>query len=227
MSNYTKTTNFLRKDSLPDTDTDKIIRGSEFDTEFNNLVTAVASKANTVSPALTGVPTAPTADPGTNSTQIATTAFVTQNAVLKGMIVMWSGAIATIPTGYALCDGTSGTPDLRNRFIMGAGSTYTPGTTGGSADAAVVSHTHGFSGNTGAAGNHTHGGVPQTGTIWYNKWNGDSGTHGNERDGGRGGNTAAAGNHAHSFSGTTRATGVTATGKNNPEFYALAYIMKT
>lgn len=39
---------------------------------------------------------------------------------LTGMIVMWSGTIATIPSGWALCDGTNGTPDLRDRFIVGA-----------------------------------------------------------------------------------------------------------
>ena len=86
MSNYVKTTNFLRKDSLPDTDTDKIIRGSEFDTEFNNLVVAVASKANLVSPDFTGVPRAPTAAPGTKTTQIATTAFVDNVAGALGTL---------------------------------------------------------------------------------------------------------------------------------------------
>ena len=77
MTDYTKTTNFLAKDSLPDSDTAKIIRGSEFDTEFNSLVTAVASKANTLSPVLTGTPVAPTATTTTNTTQLATTAYVT------------------------------------------------------------------------------------------------------------------------------------------------------
>lgn len=77
MSNYTKTTNFLAKDSLPENDSGKIIKGSEFDTEFNALQTAVNTKADLASPALTGVPTAPTASSGTNTTQLATTAFVT------------------------------------------------------------------------------------------------------------------------------------------------------
>lgn len=75
MSNYTKTTNFLAKDSLPEADSGKIIKGSEFDTEFNALQTAVNTKADLASPALTGVPTAPTASAGTNTTQLATTAF--------------------------------------------------------------------------------------------------------------------------------------------------------
>lgn len=58
MSNYTKTTNFTAKDSLPSGNTNKIIRGSEFDTEFNNIATAVTTKADLASPALTGTATA-------------------------------------------------------------------------------------------------------------------------------------------------------------------------
>ena len=80
MTNYVKTTNFLTKDSLPDSDAGKIIRGSEFDTEFNNLVVAIASKANLLSPEFIGVPRAPTATTGSNTTQLATTAFVTTAA---------------------------------------------------------------------------------------------------------------------------------------------------
>jgi hypothetical protein len=223
MTNYVKTTNFLRKDSLPDTDNDKIIRGSEFDIEFNNLVTAVASKANLESPDLTGVPRAPTASAGSSTTQIATTAFVLQNAILKGMILMWSGAIATIPTGYALCNGANGTPDLRNRFVMGAGSTYTPGNTGGSADAVAISHNH--TGSTNTTGNHSH-------TIPHHLVQAVAGSGDIDRDNeyqqwkalaGQG--TNAAGNHAHTF--TTSTNGVSGAGKNNPAYYALAYIMKT
>jgi len=48
-----------------------------------------------------------------------------------GGIIMWSGSIASIPAGWALCNGASGTPDLRDRFIVGAGNTYVPGNTGG------------------------------------------------------------------------------------------------
>ena len=223
MSNYVKTTNFLRKDSLPDTDTDKIIRGSEFDTEFNNLVIAVASKANTVSPEFTGVPRAPTATAGTSTTQIATTAFVAQNAILRGMIVMWSGAIATIPTGYVLCDGANDTPDLRDRFVVGAGSTYTPSDTGGSANAVAVSHKH--TGSTSTTGNHSHTiphhlvqAVGGTGDIdrdnEYQQWKALSGQR-----------TNTTGNHAHSF--TTSTVGESGTNKNLPPYYALAFIMKT
>lgn len=77
MSNYTKSTNFASKDTLPSGDPLKIVKGTEIDTEFNNIATAVATKADSASPTLTGTPVAPTASAGTNTTQIATTAFVT------------------------------------------------------------------------------------------------------------------------------------------------------
>ena len=62
MSNYTKTTNFTAKDTLPTGNAAKIIKGTDFDTEFDALVTAVASKANSASPTLTGTVTIPTLD---------------------------------------------------------------------------------------------------------------------------------------------------------------------
>lgn len=76
MSNYTVTTNFTSKDALASGDPAKKIKGTEFGTEFTNIQTAIATKADTASPALTGTPTAPTASSGTDTTQIATTAFV-------------------------------------------------------------------------------------------------------------------------------------------------------
>lgn len=66
------------------------------------------------------------------------TPFVLPEIVL-GMIVPWSGSIISIPSGWSLCDGTNGTPDLRDRFLQGAGSTYAVDDTAGS-----VSHTHDF-----------------------------------------------------------------------------------
>ena len=60
----------------------------------------------------------------------------------SGGIIIWSGSSASIPSGWLLCDGSNSTPDLRNRFVVGATSTYAVGATGGSADAIVVSHTH-------------------------------------------------------------------------------------
>ena len=59
---------------------------------------------------------------------------------VTGMIMMYTGS--TAPSGWALCDGTNGTPDLRDRFIVSSGPSYNIDDTGGSADAIVVSHTH-------------------------------------------------------------------------------------
>lgn len=60
----------------------------------------------------------------------------------SGVIVLWSGSIATIPAGFVICDGTNATPDLRDRFIIGAGTTYNPDDTGGS-----QLHGHAFTGD--------------------------------------------------------------------------------
>ena len=76
MANYLKATDFAAKDALLSGDPNKIVKGTEIDDEFDSIQTAVNSKANISSPALTGTPTAPTAAAGTNTTQIATTAFV-------------------------------------------------------------------------------------------------------------------------------------------------------
>jgi hypothetical protein len=80
-----------------------------------------------------------------NSSGIVTaTKFVGQGTIPIGGIVMWSGSVSEISTltGWELCDGVDGRPDLRDRFIVGAGSNYNPDATGGSADAVVVEHNH-------------------------------------------------------------------------------------
>ena len=134
--------------------------------------------------------------------------------VPAGVIVMWSGSVASIPSGWLICDGTNDTPDLRDRFVIGAGNTYAVDATGGSADAIVVEHTHTFSGTTGATAPFTQGVVTVGGSVRA-----------------REGNAAYAenqgtGSHTHTFSGTTESTGSSATNANLPPYYALAYIMK-
>lgn len=59
-----------------------------------------------------------------------------------GMIMLWYGAVGLIPAGWALCDGTNSTPDLRDKFIVGAGLSYTVGLTGGSATSVLPQHNH-------------------------------------------------------------------------------------
>ena len=76
MTAYVKSTNFASKDSLASGNPLKIVKGTEFDIEFNNIATAIDSKADTTSPTFAGVPLAPTAALGNNTTQLATTAFV-------------------------------------------------------------------------------------------------------------------------------------------------------
>ena len=86
MTDYTKTTNFTAKDSLPVGDAQKKVKGSEFDTEFNAIAVAVGTKADKASPEFTGTPLAPTASAATNTTQIATTAMV-QSALGQSDII--------------------------------------------------------------------------------------------------------------------------------------------
>lgn len=76
MANYVKGTNFATKDTLPTGNPGKIVKGTEIDDEFNAIASAISSKADTASPTFTGTPAAPTAASGSNTTQIATTAFV-------------------------------------------------------------------------------------------------------------------------------------------------------
>ena len=217
MTAYTKTTNFLVKDSLPTGDAGKIIKGSEFDTEFNNLQTAVNSKANSISPALSGIPTAPTALAGSNTTQIATTEFVTTaaNAAFpSGGIIIWSGSQAAIPSGWYLCDGNNSTPNLTDRFIVGAGSTYNVADTGGSADATLVSHTHTA---TVTDPGHTH------------SYSGGNNLYAYASDGGTGLFNATSQTTGSKTTGVTVANsteGSSATNANLPPYYALCYIMK-
>jgi hypothetical protein len=106
MTDYVKATNFYVKDSLLVGNPDKIVKGSEIDTEFNNIATAVSSKANYASPNLTGLPTAPTAAAGTNTSQLATTAFVkTALDVAAADIAITGGTIDNVDiTGGTIVD---------------------------------------------------------------------------------------------------------------------------
>ena len=143
----------------------------------------------------------------------------TSSAFTTGMILLWSGAIGSIPSGFYLCNGANGTPDLRDRFIVGAGGSYSVAQTGGSADAIVVSHNHtATSTSTVTDPGHTHTsnasaqiGGPQSG---YGSGGGINATI----------NSAVTGITV-ATSTTNVAAGTSGTGANNPLYYALAYIM--
>jgi hypothetical protein len=195
-------------------------------TDLDNSVTSLSnSKANINSPAFTGTPTAPTAATGTNTTQIATTAFAIANGIPSGGIIMWSGSIATIPTGWRICDGTNGTPDLRDRFVMGAGNTYAVAATGGSKDAVVVSHSHTATSTVSDPG-HFH----STNWLNINDYNQGSLSPGveqfpDDQQGSFNINTDSK-TTGISVSTSLSTNGVSGTNANLPPYYALAFIMK-
>lgn len=145
-----------------------------------------------------------------------------QESVPPSTIVMWSGALTAIPEGWALCDGTQGTPDLRNRFVVGAGAAYAPGDVGGFDQvtltiAQMPSHSH--DGTTDIGGAHKHDIRRGSGS-------------GSERfiDTSTGGYTwqsdmlKTQGEHQHTF--TTNGTGGNQPFDNRPPYYALIFIMK-
>jgi hypothetical protein len=140
------------------------------------------------------------------------------NAFVAGMIMLWSGSSATIPSGWLLCDGSSSTPDLRNRFVVGATSTYAVGATGGSADAIVVSHTHTA---TVTDAGHTH----TTGTTGVNIVGDGQGGGSRTYPNGNGGTTTGTATTGITVANST--TGSSGTNANLPPYYALCYIMKS
>lgn len=146
MTDYVKSTNFASKDSLSIGNPLKIVKGTEIDAEFNNIAIAVTSKADLNSPALIGVPTAPTASSGTNTAQLATTAFVTAalQAVYPVGSIYTNAGVTTNP-GTLLGFGTW-VAFGAGRVMVGLNGSDTLfdtlEETGGSKDAIVVSHTH-------------------------------------------------------------------------------------
>jgi len=145
--------------------------------------------------------------------------------VPTGGIIMWSGSVLNIPTGWTLCDGTDSTPDLRNRFVVGAGSTYAVDDTGGADSVTLTAsqmpaHIHSFSGTTNTTGAHTH--------SYTRSYISGSATGGSlSRHSLQTANTSSAGNHSHTVSGNTGNAGSNGSHENRPPYYALAYIMKT
>ena len=142
MTDYVKSTNFTSKDSLASGNPLKIIKGAEFDTEFNNIATAVSTKANLADPSFTGVPTAPSPALSATLTQLATVATVqavypvgslylnatdaTNPATLLGFGTWTSFGAGRMPVGFNAADPLFDTAEE----------------TGGSKDATLVSHSH-------------------------------------------------------------------------------------
>lgn len=224
-------------------DATDVFRSAPLFNQSTNAVTATTFTATTFTGNLVASTGSFTSMPTVNGVSI----------LPSGVILMWSGSIATIPAGFGLCDGTNSTPDLRDRFVIGAGGTHSPGATGGSSTSTTNSagaHSHG-----GAAANHTlteaqmpshqHGGVTDV-----------QGDHQHVAQGfdlsgvGQGGPafspsnsvlgvvTSVAGAHGHSiftdFRGSSQPHNhtISSDGTHNhtvstvPPFFALAFIMK-
>jgi microcystin-dependent protein len=173
--------------------------------------------------------------------------------LVAGIICMWSGSTASVPSGWHLCDGTGGTPDLRDRFIVGAGNSYAPGAVGGAnsvtlTQAQMPVHQHAVSLATDSQGSHAHSGSTSSNGAHTHTVNGSNTSGGvtsvkvetrvsaNEYattsltasagDHSHSISTTTGGAHAHSVSGQTQAAGSGASVDIRPLFYALAYVMK-
>jgi hypothetical protein len=140
-----------------------------------------------------------------------------------GGIIMWSGSIAAIPSGWALCNGLNGTPDLRNKFIIGANAdnagvantniTGTNTQTGGTKDAVVVSHSHGI----------TDPGHLHATNIAADGVGGSYRSFGQQQFD----NPTMINTDSKTTGITINSEGSSGTNANLPPYYALAYIMRT
>jgi hypothetical protein len=147
----------------------------------------------------------------TTQTSYWTTGIKGVGSVPSGGIILWYGSIVTIPSGWYLCDGNNGTPDLRNQFVIGAGSGYAVGATGGESTHTLTTpeipgHIHGiFASYDDGTGT---GGAQWSIQPWHDSTVGISLNNG-------------AGYQA------CGSTGGDAAHNNMPPYYALAYIMKS
>ena len=138
----------------------------------------------------------------------AGSSFIGAGTIPVGGIIMWSGSIASIPTGWALCNGSSGTPDLRDRFIVGAGNNYSVAGVGGTTDSQLPAHTH----------NVTNGSANSFTAV-------TSVSDESINQGGGGGVNVADQESSTTF--TIQSAGISSTNQNLPPYYALAFIMRT
>ena len=147
-------------------------------------------------------------------------------AFVTGMIILWYGDTTNVPTGFVLCDGNNSTPDLRGKFVAGAGNPdYTAGSTGGSESTTLSvsqlpSHNHTFSGS--ASHNHTH-----TKATHPSGSGPEQNQSGGPEDRTNFGDTGTTSTATVTISGTTGNTGSGSAIENRPPYHALCYIMKT
>ena len=231
MSDYTKSTNFATKDNLSSGNPLKIVKGTEIDTEFNNIATAVATKADLASPTFTGTPTLPTGtiavtqSSGSNTTTIATTAFVQAAiALLYPVGSVYTNATVSTNPATLLGFGTW-TAFGAGRVMVGFDSSNAlfdaAEETGGSADAITVSHTHTAT-TTSTDSGHSHGSTVGSGFI--SNGGSEQLAGGNNLNFGRPNTTATA---TASISSTTTVASAGSSGTNaNYQPYITVYAWK-
>jgi hypothetical protein len=225
MTNYTKATNFATKDALSSGNPLKIVKGTEIDTEFNNIATAIATKADLASPTFTGTPSLPTGttgvtqSAGNNTTLLSTTAFV-QAAIslLYPVGSIYTNASVSTNPATLLGFGTwtaFGAGRVMVGFDAGNALFDTAEETGGSADAITVSHTHTAT-STVTDPSHAHGAQFQSSSTAFTP--------------GGGANNTASGNTASATTGITVATTVASAGSSgtnaNYQPYITVYMWK-
>ena len=196
--------------------------------QFNAGITSPGTVTSSGTLAVTGNLTLDGAS-GTASTTVLTSAGsgatpTWASPFPSGMIVLWSGATDAIPTGWVLCNGSNSTPDLRNRFVVGAGDTYSVNATGGSADATLVSHTHSATSSVTDPG-HFHEIMQKLQGAFAN--NGAFIQPASTQISNSFTNNSATNTTGISVSTSLSTAGSSATNANLPPYYALAYIMKT
>lgn len=174
--------------------------------------------------------------------------------LLKGIIVMWSGTIDTIPNGWVLCNGSNGTPDLTDKFVMGAGKTYSAFDKGGQSSITLTiqnmpKHNHSANISISNAGGHNHNrgnmniygtftasdyAFSYSGTFWKigggngkPDKSGDGATVGFSADRNWSGVTSTSGEHSHTGSCAVQYAGDGAAFDSLPPYYCLAFIMKS
>ena len=165
-----------------------------------------------------------TYNPSTNTLKVGNIVDSSGNAsaFVTGMIILWYGNTGNIPGGWVLCDGNNSTPDLRDRFVIGAGSAdHTPGSTGGSnsitlSEANLPSHRHFVVSNDLGGQNRTNSNVSANNQV--RKGTGAGNLYESY-------NLASTGSDA--ASGRSSAVGSGTAINNKPLYHALCYIMKT
>jgi hypothetical protein len=233
MAQYVKATNFAVKDGLAQGDPGKIVKGTEIDTELNNIASAINSKADSNNPTFTGTPSAPTATSSNNTTQIATTAFV-QSAITAAVTATLS---AVYPVGSIYTNATNNTNPATllgfgtwsafgaGRMMVGFNSSDplfdSAEETGGNKNAIVVSHTHVATTNT--IGAHSHTVTTNNQGAGDNHRTSGFSARSSASDGSFTPSTNSAGDHSHTV--TVASTGSSGTNANLPP-YITVYLWK-